>query len=410
MTTADAAPAADASPGSRSKFRTLVVFSDDWGRHPSSCQHIVRHLLDDHRVLWVNTIGLRPPRLDLATVARAAGKLRQWAGGEGGGPEGADVGSNSAPANLTVLNPKMWPWFRRPHDRRLNRRLLGRQLVGPIEAARRHGPVAAITTVPVLVPLVGALPVDRWVYYCVDDFSVWPGVDGATAGELERDLVAQADRLVAAGPALRDRLEAMPRRAEVHVVEHGVDPAFWSAPRTPFPHPLPDGPKVVFWGLIDRRLDVAAVHAIADAVGPGSPRPATVVLVGPGQDEPAELTAPVNVRRIPAVPHAALPALAAAADVLVMPYVDAPVTRAMQPLKLLEYLAAGKPAVVRDLPATRPYADCCDLAETPAAFAAAVTQRLVDGLSDTQRAARARRLADASWSSRAAAFARQALT
>ena len=24
---------------------SLVVFSDDWGRHPSSCQHLIRRLL-----------------------------------------------------------------------------------------------------------------------------------------------------------------------------------------------------------------------------------------------------------------------------------------------------------------------------------------------------------------------------
>ena len=48
----------------------LIVFSDDWGRHPSSCQHLTSHLLDDFNVTWLNTIGTRPPRLDLATVSR----------------------------------------------------------------------------------------------------------------------------------------------------------------------------------------------------------------------------------------------------------------------------------------------------------------------------------------------------
>jgi hypothetical protein len=36
-----------------------------------------------------------------------------------------------------------------------------------------------------------------------------------------------------------------------------------------------------------------------------------------------------------------------------MPYADLAATRAMQPLKLKEYLATGRPVVVRDLPATR---------------------------------------------------------
>jgi hypothetical protein len=105
------------------------------------------------------------------------------------------------------------------------------------------------------------------------------------------------------------------------------------------------------------------------------------------------------------VPLAKLPAVAAAADVLVMPYADAPVTRAMQPLKLKEYLATGKPAVVRDLPSSRPWADCLDIARTPQEFVAAVRRRLATGLPPDQKTARFR-LAAEDWSEKAAEFAR----
>ena len=36
---------------------SFLVFADDWGRHPSSCQHLIRQLLARYPVLWVNTIG-----------------------------------------------------------------------------------------------------------------------------------------------------------------------------------------------------------------------------------------------------------------------------------------------------------------------------------------------------------------
>ena len=98
--------------------------------------------------------------------------------------------------------------------------------------------------------------------------------------------------------------------------------------------------------------------------------------------------------------------LAATAAVLMMPYADLPVTRAMQPLKLKEYLATGRPAVVRALPATRAWADCLDLADSPEAFAAVVRRRLATGLPAGQRAARGR-LADESWVAKARAFERR---
>jgi glycosyltransferase involved in cell wall biosynthesis len=100
-----------------------------------------------------------------------------------------------------------------------------------------------------------------------------------------------------------------------------------------------------------------------------------------------------------------LPALAARASVLIAPYSDLPVTRAMQPLKLKEYLATGKPVVVRKLPATEPWADCSDVVETPGAFATAVLERLRTGLPETQRKAR-QRLEAESWAAKAAQFER----
>ena len=49
----------------------FVVFADDWGRHPSSCQHLFRRIVPHAQVLWVNTIGLRVPRLNVHDIARS---------------------------------------------------------------------------------------------------------------------------------------------------------------------------------------------------------------------------------------------------------------------------------------------------------------------------------------------------
>ncbi len=64
--------------GFNCRHGSLFVFSDNWGRHPSSCQHLVRHLLPQYGVTWVNTIGMRRPRRDLVTLKRGAEKLLEW--------------------------------------------------------------------------------------------------------------------------------------------------------------------------------------------------------------------------------------------------------------------------------------------------------------------------------------------
>src|SRR5207249_8817498 len=99
--------------------------------------------------------------------------------------------------------------------------------------------------------------------YCVDDFGQWPGLDGATLALLERDLVARADVLIAAGATLREGLARQGRRA--HLLTHGVDLDHWAAGAGDVRLPRLDGlprPLVVFWGLVDRRMDVAFLERL----------------------------------------------------------------------------------------------------------------------------------------------------
>jgi hypothetical protein len=134
-------------------------------------------------------------------------------------------------------------------------------------------------------------------------------------------------------------------------------------------------------------------------------RQGTIVMVGPESDPDPALLRIGRVVRIPPLPFAQLPCVAREAAVLVMPYADLPVTQAIQPLKLKEYLCTGKPTVVRDLPANREWHDCLDLAGTPEAFSHAVQLRLQTGLTAQQRAARVR-LAREGWRDKARAFER----
>ena len=400
----------------------LLVFSDDWGRHPSSCQHLIGRLLVRHEVWWVNTIGMRRPGLNRATVSRGLEKLEQWLRPSGRGHR--DDPSDWMPTHphLHVLNPRIWPSFGSRLERRINRELLVRQLA-PHVAAMPEPPVV-VTTIPIVADLVGRLPARRWAYYCVDDFAEWPGLDGTTLRSMEERLIDGVDVLIAVSPNLLEKLGR--RRDPVHLLTHGVDLEFWDRTYDPASrlgatvsdHETPreeaaddagrgsrirslDGlerPLLVFWGVIDRRMDVAFLERLANDLTDG-----TIVLIGPESAPDPALTRLPRVVRHPAVPMAELPGIAQEARALVMPYADLPVTRAMQPLKLKEYLATGLPVVVRDLPANRAWADALDLAETPESFSRAVRERLATGLPVGQRRARSR-LAEESWAAKARAL------
>jgi len=369
----------------------FVVFSDDWGRHPSSCQHLIRQLLPRHEVYWVNTVGTRPPRFDLYTLRRGAGKFAECLTS----CRTDDAGEPSP----TILKPLMWPSFRGRLARQFNRRLLVNHI------AKRLGGREAVfvTTVPVVADLVGALPAKRWVYYCVDDFASWPGLDGKTLQILEADLVATVDRVISASDALLRRLQELGRDSTV--LTHGVDSAFWNHSNG-HESPLLNGseqPIVLFWGLIDQRLNAEWLLRLSDAMPNG-----TIALVGPHQDFDARLTRLHRVRFLGQVSFSDLPKLARCAKVLIMPYADLPVTRAMQPLKFKEYLATGKPVVAARLPATMEWNDAADLVSTADEFVAAVHRRISIGPDQSQLAAR-QRLAEESWAAKARVFERLCL-
>jgi glycosyltransferase involved in cell wall biosynthesis len=257
----------------------------------------------------------------------------------------------------------------------------------------------AVTKTVVVADLVGRLPVWRWVYYCVDDYAQWPGLDHGTLRRMEADLATRVDVSIAVSETLRDHLRNL-GAPPPHLLTHGIDPGHWSSGGL-LPKVLDGLPKplVVFWGLIDRRLDVTWLTRLGRELTEG-----TIVLIGPESNpDPALARVPRLVRR-PAATYDQLPAVARSAAVLIMPYADLPVSRAMQPLKLKEYLATGKPVVAADLPATREWADCQDLVRTADGFSQAVRHRIAEGTPSEQVTAR-QRLVGEEWSLKAAQFA-----
>jgi glycosyltransferase involved in cell wall biosynthesis len=362
---------------------SLVVFSDDWGRHPSSCQHLMRQMLPHYKVLWVNTIGTRAPRLDLATIKRVGEKVRQWSSKK------KTIGDDPPPEqhkNLKVVNPRMWPWFGRSYDRKLNAWLLSRQLTSLIRALPQ--PVCAITTLPITADLPGRLPVEKWVYYCVDDFAEWPGLDGDTLRDMDHQMLQRTDEIVAVSTHLQAMIALQGRNSSL--LTHGVDLDHWRPcpRRDAIDNPLPlgiEGPLAVFWGVVDRRLDTNMLMALSRRMTTGN-----IVLVGPHQNPDERIRRLPNVHFIGPQPFSSLPLIAQHADVLIMPYADLPVTRAMQPLKMKEYMATGKPVVVSNLPSVTEWDDCLDIALSPMEFANVVMHRLETELPEDQRFARTR--------------------
>lgn len=361
--------------------RDLVVFGEDWGRHPSSTQHLVSRLLARRKVLWVNSIGLRRPRLDAADLGRLVRKARSMLSRN---PPAATAGPTPV-----LIDAKAVPWPGHPLARRINRRLLGGRLRREMA---HHGVRRPIlwTSLPTAVDAIGTLGEHAVVYYCGDDFGALDGVDHAAVAGLERELVARADLILAASPVLAARFPA----AKTHVIEHGVDVALFGSP-APRPADLPTGrPVAGFYGSLSNWIDFELLAATARRM-PGW----DFVLIGTPHADLSPLDGLTNLHLLGPRDHAALPGYAQHWDASLLPFVDNAQIRACNPLKLREYLAAGTPVIATDFPALDGYRDLVRVIDGADALVAALEAARTEG--PQLRAARRERVRGESWEVRA---------
>ena len=273
----------------------------------------------------------------------------------------------------------------------LNRVLLRRALAGVLDGDPK--PAAVITTVPITADLAASFPGVRWIYYCVDDFAEWPGLDGDTLRRMELDLLRHVTAVICVSDVLKRRLAGL--GVSAHLLTHGVELEHWQTVRR---RPLCGPgrrPTLLYWGHADTRLDADILLHLAGTCD--------VRMAGRYDEVDGRLIRQRGITWIGPVPYERLPELASEADVLIMPYADLPVTRAMQPLKLKEYLATGLPVVATPLPANRAWGDAMDLTADPDEFARLCLARARRSLPESQARAR-QRLAYESWENKALQF------
>ncbi len=136
------------------------------------------------------------------------------------------------------------------------------------------------------------------------------------------------------------------------------------------------GPRIGYVGSIDRRAFDAQFVATVAAAHPEW----TFVLAGPAEEGvAAEFDGLPNVHLPGRIDYEALPGLLGAFDVCLIPYRVGELIDYVQPKKLFEYLAAGKPVVVTAMPALASLAVPHRCAAAPESFALAIAAALNEG-------------------------------
>ncbi|MEZ5792789.1 MAG: hypothetical protein R3D34_19040 [Nitratireductor sp.] len=310
----------------------MIVFGEDWGRHPSSTQHIMRRMAGDRRIIWVNSLGLRRPRLARRDLLRLAEKAASLLSRRGKQPTGNSDKLQETHPFAQLLNPQALPWPGSRLAAAFNRKSLSRQIGA---AMRQYGFERPIlwTSLPTALPVVGELGECAVVYYAGDDFGALAGVDHKPVLEAERQLAKKADLILAASHEIASRFDP----AKTCVVAHGVDYDLFAEPKPRAPD-MPDGKVAGFYGSLNGWIDINAIAEAARQLPDW-----TLVLIGNVETDIMPLHSLPNVMLRPAMPHRDLAQWSQHWDVSLLPFLKNRQIDASNPLKLREYLAAGRP-------------------------------------------------------------------
>ncbi|MCC6339707.1 MAG: glycosyltransferase [Acidimicrobiia bacterium] len=366
-----------------------IVFcaATPWHGNRMGNQHMAAHLARFAPVLYVDP-----------GVSRLAGFLRRSSAAHARKP--LEVVADG----VAQFTPPAWPGQNRPGMRRPTDAVVRRAIRGVLRAS---GARPSAIVVSGLDDVFGAAPGSLRVLYGTDDFVAGAELMGISAGRLERDERArleEADLVVAASPVLAERWRTLGR--DPVLVPNGCDvDTFAAVDAEPWPSDVVLPPPIAgFVGHLSHRIDVSLLEEVAR-------RGNSLLIVGPRQNgfdmtRVDALLALPNVQWVGPRSFEALPAYLRAIDVGLVPYAASGFNRASFPLKVLEYLAAGRGVVSTPLPSVEWLGtDLVSVATGATEFGDAV-ERAFRGARSSELVAARRELARRhSWRSRAETLA-----
>jgi glycosyltransferase involved in cell wall biosynthesis len=336
------------------KGRDIVLISSiDWNFLWQVPQEIALRLArGGNRVLFVENTGVRMPLP--GDMGRVRTRLRRWMEGR------RTQGIPEVAPGVYLCSPIVLPPFGPAWRREINRRLFLPRIVRAAERLRMRDPLIW-TFLPTdsAYEIIRRLRTERGlvIYYCAADFSLLtPYPDSLKRSE--RTILEQCDLVFTTCDELTRHCGAAGRN--VHTCPHGVDLSAFapvteaagddaiSPALTKYRRLLASLPRPIvgYVGGLHHFVDFDLLGRLARS------RPEwSWVFVGPVQASTEAISSLPNVHMLGQQPHGELARYIETFEVGIVPYVKSPHTRTVVPVKINEYLAAGRPVVSTDLAA-----------------------------------------------------------
>jgi teichuronic acid biosynthesis glycosyltransferase TuaH len=361
-------------------FVSLEDWDDIWRRNQFVCAELARRH-PQARILFV-----APPRnfsRDLATL-----NVKNLRGRSVTKPRGFD--------NIIVFRPEKLLPNSLSFGRSVNAAILRRQVRKMSAKLRMHRPLLWLNS-EAAVHLVGRMSESASVYDITDDWISFQRdpKQAELVRRNDRELCQKADAVIVCSQRLFEMKQSI-AGGKLHLIPNGVDAAHYSA--------MPSSttskwqkPVFGYTGTVHpERLDLELIQAVAKKLKQG-----TLVFVGPNHLLEPQKNTLLSTGRVAfgePVPYERIPQIMAAFDVCIAPHRTSQFVESLQPIKLWEYLAVGKPIVATDISGFRDYPNLVRIARSADEFAGQLLAALDEGaLLTPQRQAIAR---DNSWQDR----------
>jgi UDP-galactopyranose mutase len=208
--------------------------------------------------------------------------------------------------------------------------------------AGEQGPFVRWYYTPMMLPFSRHVDSACTVYDCMDELAAFRFAPPELLA-LERELLAAADVVFTGGYSLYEAKKGL--HPNIHPFPSSVDRAHFGQARAMDAVPDDQGslkrPRFGFYGVIDERMDLEMLAAVADAHPEWS-----LVMVGPVvKIDPADLPHRPNIHYLGGKKYEELPVYLGGWDVALMPFAINESTKFISPTKTPEYLAGGRPVV-----------------------------------------------------------------
>lgn len=236
------------------------------------------------------------------------------------------------------------------HGDQRTQKLYDRLLVDWLAAEEIEKPILWLYT-PMASEFLEVIPRSLFIFDAMDQLSAFAGAPPELIAR-DQAVLRQADIVFTGGWSLYQAKK--PFNPNTHLFPSGVEVEHFAkaADRRTIPRP-PEleglrGPILGYFGVIDERVDLRLIEAIAKAHPEWN-----IVMIGPVvKINPADLPKAQNVLYPGGRDYSDLPSYLAYFDVALLPFALNEATRYISPTKTLEYMAAHKPMVstaIRDV-------------------------------------------------------------